>query len=165
MKYRWVILIAIVNFILMSSIFQIFRINDTLANTALILAVIFAILYSEKHGYLMVLISGALQDIFLGKILVVNVLVYIIVLYLVIRVSRILFKGNFLTPIFVMAIATIAYHFFFYFIMFFLQSTIPIAFLWEKITTEIILNCLIGTVIYSRYYKKTFGYRLGDFNA
>ncbi|GAU77419.1 rod shape-determining protein MreD [Fusibacter sp. 3D3] len=165
MKYRYVILIGLANFILMSTIFQIFRINDALPNFCIILSIVFVALVSDKHAYVYVVTYGALQDIFLGKILGINILIYILIVFLIIRLERVMFKGNFLTPVFLIAFGTIFYHMVFYIMMFFLQSTIPLSLLIVKIATEIVYNSILGLIFYAVIFKKLNGYKLGDFNA
>ncbi|MBF4694867.1 rod shape-determining protein MreD [Fusibacter ferrireducens] len=165
MKYRYVVLIGLINFILMSTIFQIFRINDALPNLCIILSIVFVALFSDKHAYIYALTCGALQDVFLGKILGINLLLYVLIVYVVIRLERVMFKGNFLTPFFLIAFATVLYHILFYIMMFFLQSTIPLSLLIVKIVTEIVYNSVLGLFFYSVIFKKLNGYKLGDFNA
>ena len=165
MKYRYVILIGLINFILMSTIFQIFRINDALPNLCIILSIIFVSLFSDKHAYIYAVTCGALQDVFLGKILGINLMVYVLVVFVIIRLERVMFKGNFLTPVFLIAFGTVLYHVVFYVMMFFLQSTIPLSLLIVKIVTEIVYNSVLGLLLYMIIFKKLNGYKLGDFNA
>ena len=75
MKMRYVFVMVFINFILMSTIFQQFRINGVMPNFIIIFSIIFAVLYSEQHGYVFAIISGLLQDTFLGKVLFINSLI------------------------------------------------------------------------------------------
>jgi len=165
MKYRYVILIGLVNFILMSTVFQILRINDALPNLCIILSIVFLALYTDKHAYIYAVTCGVLQDVFLGKVLGINLLIYLLLVFTIVKLERVMFKGNFLTPIFLIAIGTLFYHFVFYILMFFLQSTIPLSLLILKIITEVIYNSAIGLFVYAFVFKRLNGYKLGDFNA
>lgn len=165
MKTRFVILIAFVNFILSGTIFQLLRINGTLFNSCIIISVVLAALSTKEHAITFALISGALQDVFLGRILGVNFILYALIVYITIRLVDIMFKGNFITPIFLVILSTFFYHIGFYIIMFFLQSTIPLALLYSKIMTEVLINSVLGFIIYARIFKNVHGYKLGDFNA
>ncbi|MBS7526833.1 rod shape-determining protein MreD [Fusibacter paucivorans] len=165
MKKIIVFLLAIANFILMSTLFQQFRVYGVLANLCIVFSIIFAILFSEQHGYIFAVVSGLLQDTFLGKVLFVNTIIYTILVYVTVRVERIMFKGNDMTPIFLISMATIAYHLIFFVFMFLLQSTIPIHQLAMHIIIEVILNSIIGLIIYRLVFKNVFGYKLGDYNA
>lgn len=165
MKTRYVILLSFLSYILMSTVFQIVRINDALPNLCIILSIVFATLYSEKEAYVFAMVYGIMQDVFLGKVLGVNLLLYLIIVYVVSRAESILFKGNYLTPVFLVFMATGFYHIGVYFFMFFLQSTIPFEMMLPKIITEIIYNSIIGVFVYAFYFKRLNGYKLGDFNA
>ena len=165
MKTRYVILLAFVNFIFSSTLFQLFRINGTLFNTCIIISVVLAALSTEENAIVFALISGALQDVFLGRILGVNFILYALVVYITIRLVDVMFKGNFITPLFLVVLSTFIYHIGFYIMMFFLQSTIPLTLLYSKIITEVLINSIIGFIIYAYTFKKVHGYKLGDFNA
>jgi rod shape-determining protein MreD len=149
----------------MSTLFQQFRVFGVLANLCIVFSIIFAILFSEQHGYIFAIVSGLLQDTFLGKVLFVNTIIYTVLIYLTVRIEKIMFKGNDLTPIFLIGMATVFYHLMFFAFMFLLQSTIPIHQLAANILIEVILNCTIGLIIYRFVFKNVFGYKLGDYNA
>lgn len=165
MKYRYIILIAFANFILSSTLLQLFRINDALPNFCIILSIVLASLSTDRNAYMFAGVSGLLQDFFLGRMLGVNLLLYVLIVYFTLYLIEIMFKGNFLTPIFLILFGTVFYHFSFYLIMFFVQSTIPISMMIVKIITEIVYNIFIGYWIYAFVFKQVHGYKLGDFNA
>jgi len=165
MKMRYVLVMVLINFILMSTILQQVRINGVMPNFIIIFSIIFAVLYSEQHGYVFAILSGLLQDTFLGKVLFINTIIYAFLVYLAVRVESIMFKGNDMTPFFIIGFSTLIYHLTFFVFMFFLQSAIPIQLLVGKIITEVVLNTLIGLFVYRVIFKRVFGYRLGDYNA
>ncbi|MDN5352533.1 MAG: rod shape-determining protein MreD [Clostridiales bacterium] len=165
MKLRYVVLLALINFILSSTLFQIFRINDTLPNLVIVFSVVLLALTSERDAYVFAAISGALQDVFLGRMLSINLILYIAVVYLASRLIVVLFKGNYITPVFLIAGCTLFYHATFYLIVFFFQATVPLSLIYHKILTEIIYNSVLGMLIYSRIFKWVYGYKLGDYNA
>lgn len=165
MKYRTVVILSIVNFILSSSIFQVLRINDAIPNFCIILSIVLLALVSKNHAYVFAGLSGLFQDVFLGRMIGTNLLVYILLVYIASRLISSLFIGNYATPIFVVSISTVLYHVLFYIIMFFFQATVPFDMLYEKILTEVVYNSLIGLGIYSIAFKRFNGYKLGDYNA
>jgi len=165
MKYRYIFTIAIINFILSSTLFQILRINGALPNFCIIISIILASLGNSRQAYLFALVSGLMQDLFLGRMIGINLLIYGLIVLITINLIEIMFKGNFITPVFLIVIGTVFYHFLFYIIMFFVQSTIPFELMATKIGTEVIYNGIIGYLIYSKAFKKVHGYKLGDFNA
>jgi len=165
MKKVFVFLGAVVNFILMSTILQEFRIFGVMANFIIIFSMIYALLSSSENAYIFAIVSGLLQDTFLGKVLFVNTIIYITLVYLARRFGDIMFKGNDLTPLFITALATVLYHFLFFVFMFFLQSSIPLHLILDKMIIETILNSIIGLLLYRILFKNVFGYKLGDYNA
>lgn len=165
MKTRYVILLVFVNFILSSTILQIFRINGSLPNMTIVISVVLASLSTKRNAFTFALLSGAVQDVFLGRLLGVNFIIYGLVVYITINLIEVMFKGNSLTPIFLIGLGTVIYHTTFYVIMFFFQTTIPFELLYLKISTEVIMNSIIGFFIYSWVFKRVHGYKLGDFNA
>lgn len=165
MKTRYVILLVIVNFIFSSTLLQVFRINGAIPNLAIVISVVLASLSTKRNALTFALLSGAIQDVFLGRLLGVNFLIYGVIVLLTVVLIEVMFKGNFLTPLFLVGLGTVIYHIIFYFIMFFFQSTIPFEMLYMKISTEVMLNSLIGFLIYARVFKSVHGYKLGDFNA
>lgn len=165
LKTRYVIVLAVIVFILSSTIMQIFRINDALPNFGVILSIILAALSTKRNAAVFAFIYGALQDVFLGRLLGANFLIYGVLVYMTLLIIEVMFKGNFMTPIFLVGIGTLIYHILFYFIMFFFQSTIPFGLLWRKILTEMAMNTVLGYFIYALVFKRVHGYKLGDYNA
>jgi len=165
MKYRYIVLIALLNFIFASTLLQLFRINDALPNFCIILSIVLASLSTDRHAYLFAAVSGLLQDFFLGRMLGVNLMLYLLIVFFTLYLIEIMFKGNFLTPIFLILFGTLFYHFSFYIIMFFVQSTIPLSMMIVKIMTELIYNIILGYWVYAFVFKQVHGYKLGDFNA
>ncbi|MCA0383998.1 MAG: rod shape-determining protein MreD [Firmicutes bacterium] len=165
MKIRTVVVIAFVNFILSSTILQLFRINDAVPNFCIILSIVIATLSTPKNAFVFAFTSGLLQDVFLGRMLGVNFLIYGLLVFGAIKIIDIMFKGNFITPIVLMGMGTLFYHIVFYVIMFFFQSTIPLNLMLSKIIMETLMNSLIGYFIYAIIFNRVNGYKLGDFNA
>lgn len=165
LKTRYVVVLAVIVFILSSTIMQIFRINDALPNFGIILSIVLAALSTKRNATVFAFIYGALQDVFLGRLLGANFLIYGVLVYMTLLIIEVMFKGNFMTPLFLVGIGTLIYHVLFYFIMFFFQSTIPFGLLWEKIITEMAMNTLLGYFIYALIFKRIHGYKLGDYNA
>lgn len=165
MKTRYVVLLVVANFIFSSTLLQILRINGAIPNMTIIISVVLASLSTKRNALTFALLSGAFQDVFLGRLLGVNFMIYGVVVLLTIVLIEVMFKGNFLTPLFLIGLGTVIYHIIFYFIMFFFQSTIPFEMLYVKISTEVLLNSFIGYFIYARAFKRAHGYKLGDFNA
>lgn len=165
MKLRYVAILAVIAFIFASSILPSFRIMGSLPNFCIIISVILLVLYSSKHAYTFAIIYGLLQDVFLGRLMNLNLFAYIIMLFVISKWIEILFKGNFLTPLFLMTASTSIYHVVQFIIAFFFQISLPFDVIVTRIIIEVILNSLIGLFIYSIIFKSVNGYKLGDYNA
>ena len=165
MKIRYTVLLAIVTFIFSSTIFPSFRINDALPNLCIILSIVFLVLFSESHAYTFVIVYGGLQDVFLSRVMGIHLIAYLIVVYFLSKWIDVLFKGNFLTPAFLMLVSTWLYHLVYYLIAFFMQIALPLNILLERVLTESIMNVVLGILLYAIVFKKVNGYKLGDYNA
>ncbi len=165
MKTRTIVLIAFLNFILSSTLLQVVRINGAMPNLCIIFSILLLVHYDEKSAYVFAVLSGVLQDVFLGRLLAVNVIAYIAVVYYASWIIKTLFKGNYLTPIFIVTTGTLVYHFVLSVLYFFFQISLPFAIIAPRIVTEVVYNCIIGFVFYAFLFKKVNGYKLGDYNA
>lgn len=165
MKKVYIFIFAIINFIMMSTVLQQFRFFGVQANFIIVFSMIFALLSKRENAYIFAVVSGLLQDTFLSKVLFVNTILYMGLVYLTVRFSSVMFKGNDLTPLFITAFATILYNVALYIIMFLLQSAVPLDLILNKVIIEIILNSIIELLLYRVLFKNIFGYKLGDYNA
>lgn len=160
MKTRYVFLIALVNFIFQSTWLQFFRINGVLPNTSLILVVVFGALYGKREGLYMALFAGVFQDLFLSKILCINLLIYVIVAWIIGSFEESLFKDNFLTPLVITGVSTISYHMIWLGVMYILRSNVDNNIIMKVVVLETILNGVISVFVYGNVLKRLYGYGL-----
>lgn len=165
MKLRTACLSALGVFIFSGTLLQLVRIDGVMPNLVLVLSVIFAVLYSLRSALAFAVVSGILQDLFLGRMLSVYVVIYVIVVLVSARSVEVVFKGNYLTPVLLIVTGTLIFHVLFFLVMFFFQAQIPLSILYRRIGIELIYNVLIGQVLYSLFYRRVHGYKLGDRHA
>jgi len=160
MKTRYIFLIALINFIFQSTWLQFFRLNGVLPNTSLILVVVFGALYGKKEGLYMALFAGVFQDLFLSKVLGVNLLIYVIVAWIIGSFEESLFKDNFLTPLVLTAVSTLSYHAIWLGTMYIFRSNIDYNLMTRVLILETILNGILSIFLYGNVLKRTYGYGL-----
>jgi len=160
MKTRYIFLIALINFIFQSTWLQFFRLNGVLPNTSLILVVVFGALYGKKEGLYMALFAGVFQDLFLSKVLGVNLLIYVIVAWIIGSFEESLFKDNFLTPLVLTAVSTLSYHAIWLGIMYIFRSSIDYNLMTRVLILETIINGIISIFLYGNVLKRIYGYGL-----
>lgn len=165
MLYRYTTLISILVFILSSSILPFFAIRDITPSFIIVFLMVWALLYDKENTYLFAIVSGVMHDLFLGRILGFYLILYVAVVYYFLKISPLMFKGSFLTPIFLMITSTLGYYFLGYLILFFFQLNIPFKEMVNMMALEILFNVFFGFFIYKIFFKKVFGYKIGDYNA
>lgn len=151
-----VLLIIIINFIVQSTLLQHFRIFGILPNTALIMVVVFSILWGKNKGAVIGFFTGILQDILLGKMLGVNALIYMLIGYNMGVFERMIFKDNYITPLFFTMISTFLYYIMYYVIMYMAHIKIEFVYLIKNIIPmEVIYNSILSIFIYRILYNIT----------
>ena len=71
-KYRYLFLIIVVNFILQSTLFQGLKINGVSANYTLVLVLIITIIFGIKEGLFTAIFAGLFADVFLSMAIGIN---------------------------------------------------------------------------------------------
>lgn len=165
MKIKSVLLLSLINFILSTTLLQVLRINGAMPNFCIIISIILLVHFDLKSAFIFAAINAILQDVFLGRILGVQVFAYLAVVLFCSYIVVQLFKGNYLTPILLFTSGTLVYHGVLFVFYFFLQMTLPLSIIGPKIAIEVGYNTIIGFMIYAFIFKRINGYKLGDYNA
>ena len=92
-------LMVFINFILQTTLLQMFAIRGVLPNTALIIAVSYALLRGSREGAFVGIGAGLLQDIFFGGTLGAYALLYAVLAVLFGRSQRDFYRENYLLPV------------------------------------------------------------------
>ncbi|WP_432664231.1 rod shape-determining protein MreD [Wukongibacter baidiensis] len=157
MNVYWLVAMIIGNFILQSTIFQYFRIGGILPNTALLIVVTISILYGRKRGVMTGIIAGLLQDLFFGKAIGINILIYSSIGYIIGGVENKVFKDNLVTPFLFILSTTIYYHSIYFVFMHFLRQPVNyLTVLKSVVMIEVVYNLVVGIVFYRIFYRKVY---------
>lgn len=160
MRWIYVVILSILNFILQSTLLEALRINGVAFNTSLILVVFMALVFGNRNALTAAVISGVLQDIFYGWAIGVNVFIYIFLAILIDMIDESVFKDKSMTPFVLMIGATLFYYLMYIGFMFILRvpaayNQVPLRFL-----IEVTMNTILGLIIYKSLIKKMMGYEL-----
>lgn len=155
MNVYLLVVMVISNFILQSTILGHLRIAGILPNTALIIVITVSIIYGRKEGITAGVLSGVLQDIFFGKAIGINILIYISIGYIIGGVESKVFKDNYITPLLFIVFATIYYNSVYFVFMHFLRQSISYFYVFKSIIlVEVIYNAIVGIVFYRIFYRR-----------
>jgi len=161
MKYRYIFLITLGNFIFQSTVLQNFRFFGVSPNTAMIIVVIFTVLFGTVEGIKTAATAGIIQDLFLSQAIGLNLFIYLSLAMLIGLIEERLFKDNYLTPIILTIVSTFYYHLLHFVVMFFLRNGNDFRFILQEVyIVEAFLNTLICIVVYKRVFVKVYGYEL-----
>lgn len=161
MKTRYILLIALANFILQVLLTPYLRVAGIAPNTALVLTVVIAMLGGLQRGLGFGLMAGLLQDLFFSKALGFNVLVYgLIALGIGILESK-LFKDNRLTPAVLVIGSTVFYYVAAAAVFGLAEETVGIGYLMmHKLPIEALYNTAVCLLFYRRLFARVYGYGL-----
>lgn len=160
MKWIYVWVLAILNFILQTTIFEALRINGVAVNTSLILVVFMGLVFSNRDALTAAVISGLFQDIFYGWAIGVNIFIYVSIAILIDMIDESVFKDKSMTPFVLIAGSTLFYHLLYMAFMFILRVPIDLPSLLIKTAIELAMNIVLGLLIYKHIIKRVIGYEL-----
>lgn len=160
-KYRWLFLIIVINYILQSTIFQAWKISDVSANFTLVLVIVITIIYGLEKGLFTAVISGLFVDAFLSMAVGLNLFILVVISVLISIIGRPLFTGNKLTLVFMTAISTVIYHLMYFFFMYFLNKGVSFKEVMTQIVpVELVLNSIVCVLVYYFAIKWIERYKL-----
>jgi rod shape-determining protein MreD len=149
-KFRYLFIIILLNFVFQSTIFQAIKFWGIAANFTLVLVILVTILYDIQAGLFTAIIAGLMHDVFFSMAIGLNLFIFIIIAVLISYLGRPLFTGNKLTLIFLTIVSTTLYHLMYYFFMYFLNKGITFSEVIKHIIPiEMILNSIVCVILYS----------------
>lgn len=160
MKWFYVLLISILNFILQSTVLDALRINGVSVNTSLILVVFMALVFGNRNALTAAIISGLFQDIYYSWAIGVNVFIYFFLAILIDMIDDSVFKDKSLTPFVLLIGSTVFYYVVHSAFMFILGVPVEWQSTLIKLAIEMIMNVFLGLFIYKNLIKKMMGYEL-----
>ncbi|MBI9014262.1 MAG: rod shape-determining protein MreD [Clostridiales bacterium] len=148
-KYKTLLFIIVINFILQSTILQSLKVFNVSANFTLVLVIVVTIIYGLEKGVFAAIFAGLFVDTYLSMAIGMNLFILVIIAVLISIIGRPLFTGNKLTLVFMTAISTTLYHLMYFFFMYFLNKGVSISDVMTKIVpTEIIYNSIVCVIVY-----------------
>lgn len=161
MKIRFIILIALLNFILQTALAPYLRIFGIAPNTALIITVVIAMLGGMERGLAFGLTAGILQDLFFSKALGIHTLIYGLLALGVGLIESRLFKDNRLTPTVLIVGATLAFYMIAYLTFYLADDVAGILYmLTHQFPIEAGYNTIVCLFFYRRLFSRVYGYGL-----
>lgn len=161
MKTRYMILVALLNFILQTALAPYLRIYGIAPNTALVLTVVIAMLSGLGKGLTFGLAAGIMQDLFFSKALGIHTLIYGLLALGVGLIENKLFKDNRLTPTVLIVGATLFYYLVTYTMLYLADEANSISFvLTHLFPLEALYNTGLCLIFYRRVFSRIYGYGL-----
>jgi rod shape-determining protein MreD len=138
---------------LQSTWFSYISLFGTIPNTALIIVVTYAMLRGDVEGLILGFCAGFLADIFFGRVFGVTALLMMFTGYFAGKPFKDFFKENYIAPIILVGIASLAYEFMFYVINFLLMGrTDFLRYLGLIILPVTVYNLVVCVFIYRMIY-------------
>jgi rod shape-determining protein MreD len=148
-KYKTLMMLIVINYILQSTVLQSLKIAGVSANFTLILVIVVTIVYGIEKGLFAAVVSGLFVDVFLSMAVGLNLFILVIITVLISIIGRPLFTGNKLTLVFMTAISTVIYHLMYFFFMYFLNKGVSISEVMTQIVPiEIVYNSIVCVMAY-----------------
>lgn len=153
MRIAIISFIILLNFILQSTIFGQAQIFGVLPNTALIIVVLYAMLRDDVEGAIAGFGAGFLYDVFFGQILGVSALLMMLTGFLCGKPFRDFFKENYIAPVILVGVASVAYETMFYVFNFLLMGrTNFLRYFGQIVLPTAAYNLILCVFIYRMLY-------------
>ena len=148
MKIIKIVVISLVVFLLQSTIVQKISINEVIPNLNIITLVLIAIYYDHKTILVYSLVSGVFQDLFTSPYIGINIMLYLLISFLIIRFESVFNKTNIISPIFLVSLGTSIYNILFFIFLKALNLNFSIYRLFDILIIELTLNVIFGILIF-----------------
>ncbi|MCL2573452.1 MAG: rod shape-determining protein MreD [Defluviitaleaceae bacterium] len=153
MRIAVVSAIVFINFILQSTWFSHISLFDTIPNTALIIVVTYAMLRDDVEGAILGFGAGFLADIFFGRVIGITALLMMFVGYFAGKPFKDFFKENYIAPLIMVGVASLAYEFMFYVLNFLLMGVTDFPrYLGRVILPVTVYNLVLAVFVYRIIY-------------
>ena len=127
--------IIIINFILSTTWLQAIAIGGIMPNTALIVLVCYALLRDDVEGAIMGFFIGLLTDLLFGGIIGVSAILMALVGFFAAKPFKEFFKENYIAPLLLVGMSSLAYEFSYYVLNFLLLGRTDF---WRYLVTIIL---------------------------
>ena len=136
-------------FLLQSTVFKYFAINNIGPNLLIIVTCAFGFMYSDREGLFMGFFAGLLCDIFFGPILGINALIYMFIGFVNGKFNRLFYSEDFILPGSLFLSSNICYGLVYYILIFLLRGRLQFTYyLMNIILPESIYTLVCSIVFY-----------------
>lgn len=143
------ILIALVTFLIQTSIFSGIHWFAIYPNLLLIITAVFGFMQGQKDGILMGFICGLLMDVMFDSVLGFYMFIFMAVGFFNGYFQRLFYDDDVKFPVFLVGISDFGYGIVVYFVRFLLQSDFNFGYyLGHIIIPEVVFTCLITLIVY-----------------
>ena len=147
-------IIVFINFILQITLFSYIEIIGISPNTIVIIVVCYALLRNDVEGALLGFFAGLLLDVFFGRMLGVSAFLLMMIGFICGKPFKDFYKENYVAPIILVALMSLAYEFFFYIFNFLLQGgTDFLRYLTQIILPTTVYNIFLCIFVYRLIYS------------
>ncbi len=161
MRATYLIIISLAIIILQTTLGQLFRIGGVVPNLMLLWLIIVAVIFDRMTSFKAALIGGLLVDVLIGKGIAVHIAIYIPIVLVIASLEEKIFKDNYITPVILIVLSTLYYHFFFLITHYFSTGDFVLfSRLFSLIIPELIYNLLIGVACYVLAFRISAGYQM-----
>jgi len=145
--------IILLNFILQTTLLGHTAVFGIMPNTALIIVVTYAMLRGDVEGAIVGFVCGLLNDIFFGQVIGVSALLLMLTGFLCGKPFKDFFKENYIAPIILVGVASVAYELVFYILNFLLLGRVDfLRYFAQIILPTAVYNLLLCAFIYRMMY-------------
>jgi rod shape-determining protein MreD len=133
--------IVLINFILQSTVLNIFSVGGVVPNTGLMIVIAFSLISGKKTGAIVGLTTGLLQDMLFSGVIGINTLGLFSVGLLVGNLDQKVFKENLFLPFVITLLSTVFMYLSQFFFIYFLKIEVSLM--------DLILGDMIKELIYN----------------
>jgi rod shape-determining protein MreD len=160
MKTVYLVLASIGVYLIQTTFIVNFRFYGVAANLSLVFVVLVALLFGNRAGLTVAVLSGLLIDVLFSRAVGINIFIFCVIAILIDLFDESLFKDNSLTPLLLITAATVVYHLLFLTHAYFFNLPIVFDRLIAVVAIETVLNALLGLILYKYVIRRWFGYEL-----
>ncbi len=157
----WSVVIGFLTFVLSTTFFQLFRISGVVFNAGIILVVCTAALWGIKESLISTLTYAVLVDLFASRMLGINFLIYLLLIFVIYKFSEEFYTNSFLLPVILLIGSTVIFHTVYAFFMLVFRALIPMSDLFPRILMELLYNSAVGFMCYYLVFYLKKGFALG----
>lgn len=144
---------GLITFFLSTTILQYFRLFGVLLNAGVVLVTFFALCSDKKNTFAFAAVYGVLVDFYASRFLGINLLLYIVIAFVVLRLVETLYKESITLPYLLYALSTFVYYLGYVLFMAVFRMILPFSELFRVFLIELIYNVSVGIGIYYLYSR------------